>query len=530
MPLADALLAFEAALGADNVIIDKPALDAASTATYATTAQVAAIIRPRTHEEVVACVRIANEHHVHLYPSSRGTNWGYGSRVPVHDGALLLDLSRMDRITDYDEQLGYITVEPGVTFRQVHRFLRERRAPLLVCATGGSPDASLVGNAVERGIGKGPYGDRFAHVCNLEVVTGRGAVVRTGFGRFASARAAPVHRFGLGPSLDGLFSQSPFGIVTSMTQWLMPCPGHFSIRLYKVRRDGGLANVLDGLQRLMMLGVLRPTLTLFNDVRLISALDSYPFERAGGRTPLPDELRRALRAEAFDGRGAGLWGGDVVVHAPDAMHAAATRELVSRTLGDDVEWLEDVEADKAGLEQLLDAPEGGAVELRDGLLRNFLGIPDNEAIRSAYWRRRRPPGPMDPDRDRCGLIWCTPVVPFRAREIVEVASIMEPILEDCGFEPGLTIQCLDPRWVYVVASISYDREVPGEDERALVCYERLVAAVTAAGHLPYRLATPSMPMDGDDETGMVLRTLGETLDPNAVISRGRYVDGGGTRR
>jgi len=516
--------AFGGVVGSGHVVVAEDALSAASTATFATSARVAAIVRPASTAEVQACVRLAGEHRVHLYPISRGTNWGYGSRVPVTDGAILLDLSRMDRITDYDEELGHLTVEPGVTFRQVHRFLRERRARLLLCAIGGSPDSSLVGNAVERGIGKGPYGDRFAHTCNLEVVTGTGAIVRTGLGRFEGAHAAPVYRWGLGPSLDGLFSQSPFGIVTRMTQWLMPRPGHFSIRLYRVRNERDLPAVLDALRRLMMTGVLRPTLTLFNDYRLFAVAGPYPFERAAGVTPLPDALREAMRAEAFGGRGAGPWGGDVAVHAPDAAHAEATRALVDRALDGLVEWLDGVEADADAIDALLDAPEGAAQDLRDGFLRNFLGIPDDDAIRSAYWRRPPPIGPLDPDRDRCGLLWFSPVVPFRGREIAAVMTMMESALREHGFEPGLTIQCLDPRWVYGVASISYDRDAPGDDERAIACYQHLAKTLTDAGYPPYRLAIPSMPPERHDAgTSAVLDALGEALDPLRVLSRGRYV-------
>ena len=31
---------------------------------------------------------------------------------------------------------------------------------------------------------------------------------------------------------------------------------------------------------------------------------------------------------------------------------------------------------------------------------------------SAYWRKKTPPpADMDPDRDGCGLLWCSPVLP-----------------------------------------------------------------------------------------------------------------------
>ena len=64
-------------------------------------------------------MRIANRWKVAVYPISSGRNWGYGSRVPAADGCVLLDLGRMNQIVDFNEELGYVTVEPGVTQAQL---------------------------------------------------------------------------------------------------------------------------------------------------------------------------------------------------------------------------------------------------------------------------------------------------------------------------------------------------------------------------------------------------------------------------
>src|SRR5262245_53126957 len=121
--LVGALPRFRRLLGADHVVTDFTSLRAAESATYRTTQTIPAIVRPRRREDVAACLRIAADCRISLHPISRGRNWGYGSRVPSRDGAVLLDLSRMTRILAFDERLAYVTVEPGVTFRQLHRFL-----------------------------------------------------------------------------------------------------------------------------------------------------------------------------------------------------------------------------------------------------------------------------------------------------------------------------------------------------------------------------------------------------------------------
>src|SRR5512146_297653 len=209
--LAEAIRAFEDALGAEHVVRAPSELEAGERATFATSHRIPAILRPADRPEVQACVRIANRLGVPLYPVSRGKNWGFGSRVPTRDGAFLLELSRLGRVVEFDEAMGYLTVEPGVTFAAAYRFLRERRSRLFLNSTGSTPESSLVGNALERGDGAGPNGDRFAHVCAFEVVLPTGQCVHTGFGRFEGSRVTPLHRFGVGPDTEGLFAQSGLG-------------------------------------------------------------------------------------------------------------------------------------------------------------------------------------------------------------------------------------------------------------------------------------------------------------------------------
>ena len=115
--LTRVLEAWQEIVGSEHVLTDPAALSAAETATFSTSNRVPAIIRPGNREEVRACVRVANEQRIPIYPVSTGKNWGYGSRVPARDGCVLMELRRLDGITDYDEKLAYITVEPGVTFR-----------------------------------------------------------------------------------------------------------------------------------------------------------------------------------------------------------------------------------------------------------------------------------------------------------------------------------------------------------------------------------------------------------------------------
>src|SRR5262249_35375469 len=133
--LASALAAWRRVVGEDHVLVDGATRAAVATATFATTQSVPAGGRPPPRGGVRACLRIAHERRVPVYPVSGGRNWGYGSRVPVRDGCVVLDLGRLDRIVRFDGELATVTVEPGVTFAQLHEYLEAQGGRWLMSVT-----------------------------------------------------------------------------------------------------------------------------------------------------------------------------------------------------------------------------------------------------------------------------------------------------------------------------------------------------------------------------------------------------------
>ncbi len=61
----------------------------------------------------------------------------------------------------------------------------------------------------------------------MEVVLANGELLRTGMGAMPGNRSWHVYKRGLGPTLDQLFMQSNYGIVTKLGVWLMPYPECF---------------------------------------------------------------------------------------------------------------------------------------------------------------------------------------------------------------------------------------------------------------------------------------------------------------
>jgi 4-cresol dehydrogenase (hydroxylating) flavoprotein subunit len=524
--LTRALEAWQEIVGPEHVLTDPAALSAAGTATFSTSNRIPAIIRPGNRKEVRACVRVANELGTAVYPVSTGKNWGYGSRVPARDGCVLMELRRLDRITDYDEKLAYVTVEPGVTFRRLHEFLVACNSNLMLSVTGSTPDSSPVGNTLERGAGSGPYPDRAAHVCGFEVVLPTGDVIHTGFGRFGGAEAAKLHRWGVGPYLDGLFAQSNLGIVTEMTMWLAPRPDYFQSCFFGIDDESHLEGLIDALQRLMLRGVFRAGLTVRNDFNVLSRMQQYPWEALSGGTPMPPGLLERMRKGFWrDAWWSSLWAGWAELHHASREQGLAERRIIEEALGGRVERLAFVDEGGVAFSRWERGDEQAATRYFDVGEGASLGVPGDENIRSAYWRKKIPiPKDMDPDRDKCGVMFCVPTVPFEGRHVTAALGIIQETISRYSFEPILIVGCISERVVYINVDITYDRDVAGEDMGALECHDALLGRLIGAGYIPYRLGIESVRLlpEPEDGTGRLLHALKKTLDPNNILAPGRY--------
>lgn len=529
--LAQALDAWERVVGARNVVTDTGALRAAERATYPTSTRVAALLRPGSSEEVRDCMRVANRFRAPVYPVSTGKNFGFGSRVPQRDCAVM-ELARMDRIVEFDERLARVTVEPGVTFRRMYEFLVERDAGVVMTVPSTDPGASLIGHAVERGPGRGPYGDRFGHACAMEVVLPTGELVRTGLDRFEGAHGAHVYRYGVGPFLDGLFTQGNLGIVTRMTFWLAPRPRHVADFFFSAGGEASMGGALDAARPLMLGRLVGPgTFGLWSKHRLVADLCELDWsERDAERALTSNEADRLLE-RTLVGRLFGVheWYGFGRLQASSAAELAVARARVRRALGGSVDRLQ-FRAPTLIL-RLLELRRsarrlGSARRALAGFRRLRPDEPRGEAAaRLHLWRKRvRSAREVDPDRDGCGFLWLTPVVPIEGGRAEEAAAAAAEILARHGFDPILEIVPLSERSVELLAAIVWDRDLPGADARAVACHDELLRRCCELGYLPYRLNHLSMGKlpPATDDYGALMQRLKTALDPNDVLAPGRY--------
>ena len=77
------------------------------------------VVRPGTEDEVKQLVAWANKTRAPLVPVSSGPPHFYGDTVPSAPGAVMVDLSRMNKIKKIDRRNRMVWIEPGVTYSQL---------------------------------------------------------------------------------------------------------------------------------------------------------------------------------------------------------------------------------------------------------------------------------------------------------------------------------------------------------------------------------------------------------------------------
>ena len=177
-----------------------------------------ALVKPSTTEEVAEVVRLAAEAGIPIVP--QGGNTGLvGGQVPPEDGrALLVNLSRMNRIRSLDPVDNAITAEAGCLLASVQAAAAEagRLFPLSLaaegsCQIGGNLSTNAGGIHVLR------YGNMRQLVLGLEVVLPDGRV-------WDGLRS--LRKDNTGYDLKQLFigAEGTLGIITAAVLRLFPAP------------------------------------------------------------------------------------------------------------------------------------------------------------------------------------------------------------------------------------------------------------------------------------------------------------------
>lgn len=456
-----------------------------------------AAITPESVEQVQAIVKLLNKRKIPVYPISTGKNLGYGAAAPVQRGQIVMDLRLMNRILDIDPELCTALVEPGVTYQQLYDHLQEEKLPLWFSCPAPSAIAGPLGNMVDRGVGYTPYGEHFMFSCGMEVVLANGDLLRTGMGSMPNSNTWQVFKWGYGPTLDGIFTQSNYGIVTKMGMWLMPAPPDFRPFSIQYPNEADITKIVDALRPLRIAMVIPNAVVI---AHTLWEAPCTPVQRADyytGPGTIPDDAVAKIRQD----HDIGAW----TVYA--ALYG--TKET------NDANWkiIESVAAETGGRIVMKEDSNSQALEYRFDLMK---GKPNLGEFGLYNWRGGG------------GSIWFAPVSQAKGSETLKQMKLAKSILAKHGFDyVGEFI--VGWRDMHHVIDLLFDRTDEAQTRAAYACYEELVDSFAQEGYGVYRTNT-AFAEKVAATYGPVKRSvehrLKQALDPNNILAPGRCGIGG----
>jgi 4-cresol dehydrogenase (hydroxylating) len=426
-----------------------------------------------------------------LFPISRGRNWGYGSHLPFQSGSIVLDLSGLDAIGDLDRDSLSVRIEPGVTQAGLYEFLRAHAPDLSFNVTGAGCGTSVLGNALDRGMGYGGEKDRDVYA--IEAVLADGSSVGPSPGRNHRSRRSPA-----GFSTDELFYQSNLGIVVGAR-----------LRL-RIRQQAEDAAVLQG-----PLEALMATLKQAYERQLVThpthIAEPGRIRRVGfgllrllwGRDPTPEEVALCFPEQ-------GTFSGLVPMHGRRRVVDAAWGEL--KAVAAPGVKLQRVNASRLDFAaRWLSRVGARHLAARIRAMRPILaltwGVPSDAGLTALEGYNGG-----DPDLAGRGAIYGNAVSSLDWAEGSKAARIVRARWADCAF----TWILVDSACMLTIYTLHFDDREAADAHRANAA---IIGELRSSGLPQYRLDIDTAAAPGADE---VVRRMKAAFDPLGLIAPGRY--------
>jgi len=185
------------------------------------------VVFPRNSNDVSNIVKLCNDNNIAIVP--QGGNTGLvGGSIGSNDNELIISLSKMNKIIEFDEVSGTVICEAGVILESLNTYANDRN--FLVPFDLGAKGSCMIGGNVATnagGLRVLKYGSIHNCLLGLEVVLANGEVLDM---------TRSLQKDNTGYHLKNMFvgSEGTLGIITKIVLKLVPKPTSSNVLVMKV--------------------------------------------------------------------------------------------------------------------------------------------------------------------------------------------------------------------------------------------------------------------------------------------------------
>lgn len=453
-------------------------------------------IYPSDKMELQEVVALLNQSVMPFHVVSRGHNWGYGDINLNGTVNVLIHLRHLDKIIQYDDQLGTVVIEPGVSQGQLESFLKAQNSEWVIDVTGSDRHSSIVGNFLERGFGHTSHGDHESVSKVIEAMTPEGKFFCPNVMSAGNSKVRGLYQHDMGLNLEKVFYQTNFAIVTELMVRLKPRNQKTCFCLIFFANDEAVASGLKEIGRL----------------KGSSVLSAIPHIANMGRIQKTTESKVALAAD---------WVGTVDVSGPPEMVSARIRVLKKTFPKEKIVVFTEK---RLKLLEFIARIFPARFALKNqvanlNLLRNlFSGVPVDGFVKKSLYSE---------DGIQRKMNWLCPIFPVSENHFQTVKAIVKDEFEKHGFKYSATLSLINDKSSVMITEIFVEGNDVERLKAAEACYRMCHDRLLEAGYPFYRYGLQNGKlayswMKRSPEYLRAYEALKNHFDPNHVMSTGRW--------
>jgi 4-cresol dehydrogenase (hydroxylating) flavoprotein subunit len=302
-----------------------------------------------------------------------------------------------------------------------------------------------------------------------------------------------VFKWGYGPSLDGIFTQSNYGIVTKLGIWLMPQPPAYKPFCIRFPDETDIVDIVETIRPLRISMIIPNAIVIASTIweAAVTVKRSSVYQ---GKGQIPDDVLK----DVAKNNNLGAWNVYAALYgSPEQIEV--NWQIIQHFFK---------KHPKARIVTEQEEGNNPVFQYRSDLMR---GKPNLTEFGLYNWRGGG------------GSMWFAPVSQAMGSETLKQMEMAKRILAKHGLDYVAEF-IVGWRDMHHIIDVLFDKSNPEEVKAANACFGELLDEFTKAGYGTYRTNTEFMDKVADTYGPVqrkVFQKLKRALDPNGILSPGK---------